>query len=234
MLVLSALRRRALASTALAASFAFAFAGSASAQSYEQIDFDFASQSTFSLLGGTIVTPPDGTISLGVGRIQVEATAPGAYVTGGQFVLRGLEFGGTVAKNVFGTANVAGGFYADQVGPLAGTLAPAQDGGQFTTDLTLAMNVQIGCTGSGCGLLGFPIYDVGTSLLAISFLPVDALASSGLARIELSVPIEVDGVLGTLDLVGVEMSRSFIPEPGTFVLVASGLGLLAARRRRTR
>jgi hypothetical protein len=211
--------------------FVLGIASSASAQSSERIDFDFASESSISLLGGTIVTPPDGTIDFGSGRIWVEATAPGAYVSGGQFLFGGFAMGGTVAKNVMGAADIAGYYQTNQAGTLAGTLAPAQDGGQFAGNLALNMNVQVDCAGSGCGLLGFPISDVGLSLLPISFLPVDALASPGLARIQMSVPIEIDGVLGTLDLVGVEVARAFIPEPGTFVLVAAGLGVLAGRRR---
>lgn len=206
-------------------------AGNASAQSSERITFDFTGGSSISLLGGTIVTPPDGTVDVGVANVFVEATAPSTYVGGGVFLLDGLSLAGTVSKSFGPPANVSGTYQVNQPTPLAGTLAPAMDGGDFTTDLLLDMNVQVGCTGTGCGSLGFPINDVGPSLLTVSFLPVSNLGIPGSAQINVSVPIEVDGVLGTLDLVGVEVARTFIPEPGTFVLVATGLGLLGVRGR---
>lgn len=208
---------------------------SALAQSSERITFDFTGNSFFSLLGGTIVTPPDGTMDVGLADIYVEASAPGVYVPGGQFLLDGMTLSGTIAKNVAGQANVTGTYSATQPSPLAGTLAPGMTGGNFSSDLALSMNTQIGCTGTGCGLLGFPASDVGVSLFSVTFLPVSGLGVPGFAQINASFAIEIDGVLGTLDLVGVEVARSFIPEPGTFVLVASGFGILAAtRRRRTR
>ena len=210
---------------------ALLLAGGASAQSSERITFDFTGSSSISLLGGTIVTPPDGTIDVGRADVYVEATAPGSYVPGGIFLFSGFALGGTVVKNIAGAADISGPFQATQPSSLAGTLAVGQTGGDFASDLLLNMNVQLGCVGTGCSLLGFPVYDVGPSLLSVSFLPVSNLGTPGSAQINVNVPIEVDGVLGSLDLVGTEVARSYIPEPGTFVLVASGLVLLGARRR---
>jgi hypothetical protein len=207
-------------------------APTALAQSSERITFDFTGSSFISLLGGTIVTPPDGTMDIGVADIYVEASAPGVYVPGGVFLLDGMKVAGTIAKNVAGQADVTGTYSASQVSALAGTLAPGLTGGEFSSDLALYMNTQIGCTGTACGLLGFPVSDVGVSLFSVTFLPVSGIGVPGFAQINASFAIEVDGVLGTLDLVGVEVARSFIPEPGTFVLVASGFGILAASRRR--
>jgi hypothetical protein len=207
-------------------------ASPAAAQLSERITFDFRSGSTISLLGGTIVTPPDGTLDFARARVLVDATAPGVYVPGGAFVLDGTTIDGTVAKQISGVADIGGHFMASQVGSLSGVLAPGQDGGQFASSLALDLDVMIDCTGTGCSALGMPINDVGLSLLSIPFLPVTDLGVPGSARIETSIPIEIDGVLGTLDLVGVEVSRTFVPEPGTFALVAVGLGILAGRRRR--
>lgn len=204
-------------------------AGRASALS-ERIVFDFTGGSSLSLLGGTIVTPPDGTLDLGTARIDVEATAPGVYVAGGQFLLENVEVAGTMSKTIPGAAEISGSYAAAQVGTLAGTVALGLDGGQFVDPLSLFLDVDVACTGTGCGALGFPILDLGISLLSLGFLPVDDLGIPGSARIEASIPIEIDGVLGTLELVGVEVSRTFIPEPGTFALLALGLGVMAARR----
>ncbi len=130
---------------------------------------------------------------------------------------------------------IDGDYAASQAAPLVGTLAPAMNGGNFSADLALNVNIVLGCVGSGCSSLGFPISDIGLSLLSVSFLSVTDLAVSGNARITANFPIEVDGVLGTLDLIGVEVSRSFVvPEPGTFTLVAAGLLGLAAQRRPAR
>jgi hypothetical protein len=207
-------------------------AGPASALS-ERITFDFTGGSVFSLLGGTIVTPPDGTLDVGTVDLFVEVTAPGVYVPGGAFVLDGISLAGTVAKNL-GAANIAGSYAASQVAPLVGTLDPGLGGGHFVDDLALTFDTQIGCSGSGCASLGFPVSDVGVSLFALSFLPVTDLTVPGAAQITASFAFEVDGVLGHFDLVGVEVARAFIPEPGTFLLVATGCTWIAAMRRRVR
>lgn len=224
--------RRSRARAAALALLLAVTASPAAAQISEQIIFDFTPGSSVSLLGGTIVTPPDGTLDFARARVLVEATAPGVYVPGGAFVLEGTNISGTVSKQIPGYADIGGHFMANQVGSLSGVLAPGQDGGQFGAPLSLDLDVSIHCAGVGCGALGMPISDVGLSLLSITFLPVTDLGVPGSARIETSIPIEIDGVLGSLDLVGVEISRTFIPEPGTFTLVAAGLAMLAGRRRR--
>jgi len=203
----------------------------AHAQSGDRIVFDFTSNSTFSLLGGTVQTPPDGSIDVGHGIVFIEAATSGAYLSGAPVVLDNITVSGSVSKLVGGSTQVDGTFSASQPSPLVGSLAPALDGADFTDPLGLDLDIAIGCTGPGCASLGLPASDVGLSLLSLSFLPINDLGVVGGASIQATVPIEVDGVLGTLDLVGVEVSRTFIPEPGTFVLVATGLGVLAARRR---
>jgi hypothetical protein len=222
--------RRVMGTLLAAFVVALSLPGAAAAQMSERIVFDFTGGSSISLLGGTITTPPDGTLDVGSARLLVEATAPGVYVPGGQFQLEGVNVAGTVAKNVAGVADISGTYAASQVGTLTGTLAAGQDGGDFIDSLSLFIDATIGCVGSGCGSLGLPIDELGISLLSVSFLPVTDLGIPGAARIETSIPIEIDGVLGTLDLVGVEVSRTLVPEPGTFVLVAAGLALLGARR----
>jgi hypothetical protein len=105
-------------------------------------------------------------------------------------------------------------------------------GGDFVDGLAVDLDIVLGCVGSGCSSLGFPISDIGPALLSLSFLSISNLGLPGGARITASIPFEVDGVLGILDLVGIESARTFVvPEPGTIILVAAGLAILAAGRR---
>jgi len=105
-------------------------------------------------------------------------------------------------------------------------------GGTFVEGLAVNLDVVLDCVGSGCSSLGFPISDIGPALLSLSFLSVSDLGLPGSARVTASIPFEVGGVLGFLDLVGVESARTFVvPEPGTALLIAGGLAILAVRRR---
>ena len=88
-----------------------------------QLDFDFTSGSSLSLLGGTIVTPPDGTFDTGFARLQVEASDISTPIPGGDVVLELAVFAGTVSKNVAGAADISGPFAGTQLGTLNGTLA---------------------------------------------------------------------------------------------------------------
>lgn len=206
--------------------------GRAVAQTGDLITFDFTGASSISLLGGTVVTPPDGTLDVGEVKIFVEGTAPGVFVPGGLFVFQDLSLSGTVAKTIPGAAVVSGTYEAEQLADLVGTTSAGLSGGDFVDDLQLDLNFDVGCTGGGCGILGLPLSEVGTSLLSIGFLPVSGLDSPNSAAINLSMPIEVAGVLGQIDLVGVEVARSFVPEPSTFAMVLLGLGALGAQSRR--
>lgn len=209
-------------------------AGGAQAQTAEVIQFDFTASSSFSLLGGTIVTPPDGTVDVGYARVTVDATAPSVYVPGGQVLLEQVALGGTVDKDVAGQADVSGTYSALQSGSLAGTLAPGGTGIDFVDDLMLNIDITLGCTGSGCGVLGLPTSELGLQAFTVSFLPITNLDVPGSAQISAVLPIEVGGLLGELTLIGVESNRFFVPEPGTFLLVGLGLAGLAHSRRGSR
>jgi hypothetical protein len=196
------------------------------------IGFDFTSGSTLSLLGGAIVSPPDGTLDIGSARVNVAATDATTIVSGGAAELFNLTTSGTVAKSFPGSAEISGPYSADQVGALAGTVSAGADGIDFLTDLQLDIDVAFGCTGTGCFTLGFPVNESGVFGFSIGFLPITNLGVVGGAGIDISIPIEVGGVLGTLNLVGVESSRIFVPEPGTGIMVGLGLAVIAASRRR--
>lgn len=205
--------------------------GQVSADNVE-IEFDFTGGSSLSLLGGVIVTPPDGTLDVGGATVDLEATDLTTIVPGGAAALSGLNASGTVAKNFPGSADISGPYSATQVGTLPGTVSGALDGVDFVTDLQLDINVAFDCTGTGCFSLGFPVNENGTFDFAITFLPITNMGMVGGAGIDISVPIEVGGILGTLNLVGVEVGRTFIPEPGTALLVGLGLVVMGVARRR--
>lgn len=220
------LARRAGASLLLVAAVtllsSLASVRSAHALSQIAIRFDFTAGSSFSLLGGALVTPPDGSIDVASLRLLVEADA-GGIVPGGVVTLSELAFSGTIAGNVGGVADVDGSFSGTQVGTLTGVLAPGGTGASFASDLDLDFAANIGCVGSGCAILGLPVTESGVFGLPIGLLPLIDLSVPGAARIDATVPVEIGGVLGELRLLGVETSRSAVPELG-----ASWLLLLAA------
>lgn len=195
------------------------------------IDLDFASNSWISLLGGTIVTPPDGSISVGSGQLTLEATSLTTFVSGGQVALDQVTFAASIAKNVAGQANVSGPISGTQVGSLAGTLTAGQTVLSFPGTMAMNLNAAIACTGPGCSVLGFPVSTSGIENLTVGNLPISGLGSVGMAQIVADIEISLGGVLGVLHLVGVETGRSFVPEPAGLILLGMGLAAATARRR---
>lgn len=200
-----------------------------------RLDFDFTAESFLSLLGGTIVTPPDGTFDSGTVRVLVEATDIDSVVSGGQVAVGAGNFSGTVSKNVLGSADVSGPFSGTQIGTLLGVLDPGLTSATFVDDLSINLNFNFACVGVGCGPLGFPVSVLGLTALNLGTVSITGLDVEGTARIEMITEIELDGVLGELTLVGIETSRLFIiPEPQTALLLVLGLvGLSFSRSRRT-
>lgn len=201
---------------------------------FVQLGFDFTGGSSLSLLGGTIVTPPDGTFDTGSATLQVEASDISTPIPGGDVVLKQTDFAGTVSKNVLGAADISGPYSGSQVGTLSGTLAAGGTGADFTEDMFLDLNITLGCIGLGCDPLGFPVNVVGVNALSFSFLSITDLDSVGNATILLTTPVELDGVFGVLTLVGQETSRQFVPEPATGSLLLLGLAWLGRTRTRVR
>jgi len=226
----SVLRQIGLGSSARNATLAlslFVAASPATAASV-LIDFDFASQSSISLLGGIITTPPDGSIDSASGRLSLEATSLTSFISGGQAVLDQITFSGAIAKTIAGFADISGPIDGTQVGTLDGTLTAGQTILSFPGTIAVNLNANFACTGSGCASLGFPAVDSGLFNLTAGNLPISGLGAIGTATITADIPIEIGGVLGVLHLVGIETGRSFVPEPGLALLL--GLGLLGFRR----
>lgn len=207
------------------------FAIPAQAQ-FELVTFDLTSESSLSLLGGTIVTPPDGSLTVGSLTLLLPSSAPGVPTPGAGVVLQGFTLAGDVSKNVAGQAFVSGPFAADQVGPVSGSLSAGLTEIDFTgQSLSAQLDVNLGCVGAGCSLLGFPVSESGVSLFELGVLSAFSLDQAGSARVEGLVDLELGGVLGTFDLVGIESSRVFVPEPGTALLLGAGLALMGRRVR---
>ena len=199
-----------------------------------EIDFDFTDQSFVSLLGGVIVTPPDGSFDSGSARVRVDASDLSTPIPGGDVTFDQADFAGSVFKVIPEAAFILGSFEGVQIGTLDGTLAPGEMGVDFAEDIILDLDIALACAGVGCDLLGFPIDVTGISSLAITFMSFTDLNSPGDATISAILPIELDGVLGVLTLVVNEQSRQFIPEPQTATLLVIGLALLKLSRPRVR
>jgi hypothetical protein len=198
-----------------------------------RLDFDFTVESVLSLLGGTIITPPDGSFDSGTVRVLVEATDIDSVVGGGQVAVGAGNFAGSVSKDVLGLADVSGPFSGTQIGTLLGVLDPGLTSATFFDDLMINLNFNFACVGAGCGPLGFPVSILGLTALNLGTVSITGLDTEGTARIEMNTIVELDGVLGELSLVGIETSRIFIvPEPQTALLVVLGLVTLSLTRSR--
>lgn len=195
------------------------------------IDLDFASNSSISLLGGTIVTPPDGSVDTGSGRLSLEATSLTSFVPGGQAEMDQVTFSATVAKNVLGQADVSGTISGTQVGSILGSLNAAQTDVDFLGTIAIDLTASLACTGSGCASLGLPVSTAGVVNLTTGSLPITGLGTVGAAQVAADIPISLGGVLGVLHLVGVETQRSIVPEPTGLVGLGLAAALLAVRRR---
>ncbi len=198
-----------------------------------QIEFDFQSESFISLLGGTIVTPPDGSLDTGSLRLQVDASSLTSVIPEGEVIVDQASFSGTISKNIAGLADISAPYSGNQVGSISGVLDVGATGASFTEEMMLNLDVILGCTGAACATLGLPMEVHGIYPLALGFIAVEGLEQIGGAYIEASAPIELAGLLGTLNLVGIESSRQFVvPEPQAGSLILLGLGVVGWCRNR--
>lgn len=226
--------RRSAALLVLLASLALAPALRASAGTIS-IGFDF-SQSSLSILGGLIDIPPSGAITSASATIDVPGSGL-ATPEAGVARLRSLTLAGTLDATVLGMASLSGSLDGMQVGTAEGSLT-AGLANLFFQSAVLSLSVFVDCTPTAvCDFVAdFPIQVTGPQTFSpFGTLPIAGLDSPGNALVTASVEIVIAGLSATLSLVGNEVSRTFVPEPGSFGLVAAGLaGLAAAFRLRPR
>jgi hypothetical protein len=223
-----------------------------------EIDFDFGT-STMSFLG-LINIPPDGTInSMGATTIlpAIKTVGSATSVQTGNAHLRSLTVDMTVNAAVGLGTVITGPVIVSQVGTSIGTLTNTQTvmfGGPGTgtgtgtgtaLGMSLYVNAYLNCFGLFCGLFGdFPISIMGTDPPppAVPFtIFLGSLNTPGAANVSGSMPIslppETTGgspFTGTVFVTGNEVSRTYVPEPGSLAQLICGATALAGLSRRRR
>ncbi len=220
------------AALALAIATAFALGGAANAGVITaQYDLTGSTVTTNTPLGSD-VDQITGTVTVQYGAATINAPISWAAVVAGNST--------TTIQQTFGTSLVLTGSTTTTVtapgtgGPIGAAtiaLAPAPGG----------MTGSIHCTGGLCGLAGFPASvpqpQTGPASLVLATAGglVFTSGQAGLGHWN-AVPYTITASAATLTFayVGQEISRSFIPEPGTASLLGLGLVALAGAGRFTR
>ena len=200
------------------------------------VEFDLTG-STIDILGGGIVIPPDGSINAGSLELVVQAAdiqSPEA----GPASLDSLTLGVDIDADLLGNA-ITGSVLASQVGAAAGALLPGLSIVSFPGSLVLDITGWIGCSGPNCASIGsFPILLTGPQTLPVlGSFAVGGLATPGAGAFTTTLGFTLGGFSAEIAVVGAELSRSYVPEPGVAALLGMGLlgiGGLRARLGRTR
>jgi len=223
-----------------------------------EIDFDFGS-STMNFLG-TITIPPDGKInSMSATSILPAAGGEGATsVQTGTAQLKSLMVDMTINYGSPGVARIFGPVIVSQVGTSTGPFTNTHSvmfGGMGTgtgtgtgtaLGMSLFVSAHLDCTGLFCVLAGdFPVTIVGTypPLPGQVFtITLASLNTPGAANVGGTMPIYIppeyttgSPFTGTIFLAGTEVSRTYVPEPGSLAqLMPGGVALVALSLRRRR
>lgn len=199
------------------------------------IQFDI-SQSWISILGGTIVVPPDGNLTSETLRVVVPGGTSATDVLSGAAIVKGLGLALTIDKDILGEAHVTGNIDVTQNGSAQGNLMLNSGNGTvnlsvLSLGLNLAIDPSIGCAGAGCSLIGtFPMTTPQNPILT-GALAIGNIGQSGLATIDQTFSVTLSGVTAVVRLVGMEVKRTLVPEPASASLMGLGLLLAAAAGR---
>jgi hypothetical protein len=200
-----------------------------------QVEFDLAGSSV-SVLGGFIDIPPDGSVTSGSAQLEFQALGSATPIAG-PAKFKNAQLAGTIAKSGLGV-DITGAVGMTQPGTGNGNLTAGLSSASFNpflVNFTGFANCANTGSGSGCTVLGLPTTFTGPKLVSLPSLGVGQLASVGNATLQGTFTFTLGGFTAVLDLVGSEVSRTFIPEPNTFGLLALGLaGVAVIRRQRVR
>lgn len=210
--------------------------GSTSAQASSiSIRFDL-SQSYVSLLGGTIVAPPDGSVIDSNGVVNVAGAGVATPDPSGAVTVHGMRVRFKVDANFIG-AHVVGPISFQLANNPTGNLTAGGSAASFGGPAIVQVNAGLNCGGPNCGFFGgFPINLSGPQTNpTLGLISITGLGTVGSAFFSKAFTFSVSGYTGLLNVVGQEVSRTF-PEPGALALLGPGVIALAAlgRRRRRR
>jgi hypothetical protein len=202
------------------------------------IGFDF-SGSQISVLGGVIQIPPGGSIQASGATMSFVADGTGGLVQAGPVGLSLLSLSATVDQTIGAIVAISGNVRAEQIGVGNGMLTAGLANAVFMGNLLLSLDVLVNCTpGAICNEIAtFPLSLAGPQTLSnLGTLPIANVNDLGNASIMATLTITFAGLTAQLELVGTEVSRSFVvPEPSTAVLFGLGvLGLSGYGWHRTR
>jgi len=203
-----------------------AFAGPARAVPIA-IQFDFTGSSV-SMLGGIVQVPPDGSINSASGTLIVTGAGL-ATPSPGPVLLQSFGLAASVNAVTFGNT-ITGNPSITQIGVAGGTLTPSLSQVVFGAPMQIALAGVLNCSGPSCAILSLPAALTGTQLLNLAAMPIANLAAIGNAAIDATYAITLNGLTGSLHLVGTEISRVVVPEPHTAGLLALGIAALAGWR----
>jgi len=223
-----------------------------------EIDFDFGN-SIMSFLG-MITIPPDGTInSMGATTIlpAVKTGGGATSVQTGSAQLKNLTVDMTLSAQVGLFTLITGPVIVSQVGTSTGSFTNTQTvmfggtgngtgtGTGTGLGMSLFVSAYLNCFGAFCGLIGnFPVSIMGTNPPPPGQAFTVTLASlnaPGAATVNGTMPISIppettagSPFTGTIFLEGNEVSRTYVPEPGSLAQLIPGAVALAGLSRRRR
>ena len=215
---------------------AFAPIGLGAARADVQIDYDL-SRSRITTFGGLVeLTPSDG-LGTRLGGASARITVPGDLLDpqDGPALLEDFRLGEVpISENLFDLVFLVGNAEAEQVGVAMGELV-GESQVVLSTEQPFAMSTSgsVVCTPAEyCSAVGaFPMDLAGIQSLTPLAFELRNLEVDGRSTVRGTLQLDFDGQTASVDLIGVERHRQFVPEPAAMAQLAfGGLALLALRR----